>query len=58
MTRSNTMSPFEALRFMGDGCGSVYEYCQRRRAWIFIGKLNGATLADWLADYTRNEVQS
>jgi len=51
MTTTNKMTSFEQLRYMGDGAGSVYEYCAERRAWILIGKLNGATLADWLTDY-------
>ena len=55
MTTINTMTSFEQLRYMGDGAGSVYEYCPRRRAWVFIGKLDGATLADWLADYRRGD---
>lgn len=52
---TNTMTSFEQLRFMGDGAGSVYEYCAHRRAWIFIGKLNGETLEDWLADYRKGD---
>lgn len=31
--------------------GSVYEYNKEAAAYIFIGKLNGQKISDWIADY-------
>jgi hypothetical protein len=31
--------------------GSVYEYDSEARAYIFVGKLNGGTLAQFIRDY-------
>lgn len=30
-------------------CGSVYEYVEDQHAYIFIGKLNGETLEEFIA---------
>jgi len=49
------MTQTKATMIISYGYGSVYEYCAHRRAWIFIGKLNGETLEEWLADYHRGD---
>ncbi len=41
----------EKYRF--DQYGSVYEYSKEQGAYIFIGKLNGSTEKEFIADYER-----
>ena len=31
--------------------GSVYEYCKQSHAYLFIGKLNGRTKKQFIAEY-------
>jgi hypothetical protein len=44
-----------AHSYRTDQYGSVYEYSAEHDAYLFIGKLNGRTLAQFLAD--RDEYQ-
>lgn len=43
----------EQYRF--DEYGSVYEYSAKNHAYLFIGKLNGRTREQFLADYEREQ---
>lgn len=31
--------------------GSAYEYCEDQKAYVFIGKLNGQTLSEFIEEY-------
>ena len=38
-------------KYRTDEYGSVYEYDADSQGYIFIGKLNGQSLSEWLIDY-------
>ena len=37
--------------YITDAYGSVYEYDAKENAYVFIGKLNGDTLEEFIMDY-------
>lgn len=38
--------------------GSVYEFCDKQKAYVFIGKLNGRTKKQFIADYENERMHA